>query len=200
MGKYDVITIGREFGSGGLDVGRELSKRLGYPLYDKEILDEAAKKSGFTKEIFEKHDEKPTNSFLYALAMGAGASYGGTFQRPLMLDIYLAQFETIKKLAADGPGIFIGRCADYVLNEHTSALHVFISCDRDIRIKRIMENTGLNEKKATELMIKSDKERSSYYNYYSNEIWGDSRHYDLCLNTGKFGIEGVASIIESCVK
>lgn len=199
MGKYNIITIGREFGSGGREIGYILANKLGIPLYDKEILDEASKKSGFTKEMFEKHDEKPTSSFLYALAMGA-TGYGAGFQRPLMLDIYLAQFDTIKKLAEDGPGIFIGRCSDYVLKEREDALHVFVSADMDYRVKRIMEKKQLNEKKAIEMIHKMDKDRSSFYNYYSNDIWGDARHYDLCLNTSKFGTDGVAEIILNCMK
>ena len=199
MGKYNIITIGREYGSGGREVGLKLSERLGIPLYDKEILDEASKQSGYTRELFEKHDEKHTNSLLYSLAMGT-AGYGAGYQRPLILDIYLAQFDTIKKFASEGPGIFIGRCSDYVLSDFPGAFHVFISSDMENRVSRIMEKMKVGEKKAKEIIIKADKDRSSYYNYYSNHIWGDSRHYDLCLNTGKFGIDGAVDIIESCVK
>ena len=116
MKKGQIITIGRELGSGGREIGKRLSEELGIPFYDKEILDEAAKKSGYSKEIFEKHDEKPTSSFLYALAMGV-TGFSNSFQRPLMLDLYLAQFNTMRKLAEEAPGIFLGRCADYVLSD-----------------------------------------------------------------------------------
>lgn len=199
MGTYNIITIGREFGSGGREVGLKLSERLGIPIYDKEILEEASKKSGYTKELFEKHDEKPTGSFLYSLALGT-TGYGGGYQRPLILDIYLAQFDTIRKLAKDGPGIFIGRCSDYVLADFPGSFHVFINSDMENRVSRIMQKMQVNEKKAKEIIIKADKDRASFYNYYSNHIWGDSRHYDICLNTGKFGIDGAVDIIEKCVK
>jgi cytidylate kinase len=199
MKANQIITIGREFGSGGHEVGVNLSKKLGIPFYDKEILAEASKKSGYSQAIFEKHDEKPTSSFLYALAMGVN-SFGNTFQRPLVLDLYLAQFETIRKLAEDGPGIFIGRCSDYVLNDMENVLNVFIHSDVKSRVERIMSKYQVSEKDAYDMIKRKDKDRASYYNYYSNEEWGDSRHYDMCLNTGKLGIEKVTDIIYDFVK
>ena len=199
MSKYDIITIGREVGSGGHEVAEALAKKMGYPLYDKEILDEASKKSGYSKEIFERHDEKPTSSFLYALAMGA-SGFGHSYQKPLMLEIYLAQFDTIKKLAKDGPGVFVGRCSDYVLSDMERAFHVFVHADVQTRINNIVKKDGVSPQKAQELIVRADKDRSSYYNYYSNTVWGDSRHYDLCINTSKVGIEEAADMIISCIK
>lgn len=199
MNNDQIITIGREFGSGGREVGLSLAKKLDIPFYDKEILAEAAKKSGYSEAIFEKHDEKPTSSFLYSLAMGV-SSFGHAFQKPLVLELYLAQFDTIRKLAAKGPGIFIGRCADYVLNDRPDVLNVFIHSDMESRIKRISAKYELSDKDAKDMCIRQDKDRASYYNYYSDKQWGDARHYDLCLNSGKLGIEKVTDIIYNCVK
>ena len=199
MDKKIIITIGREFGSGGREVGVAVARKLGIPFYDKELLEEASKKSGFCQEIFEKHDEKPVNSFLYALAMGAN-HLSQNFQRPLMLEIYLAQFDAMKKLAEQGSGVFVGRCADYVLADVPEAFHVFISADMDSRVQRISKKHNLSEKDALQLCLNKDKDRASYYNYYANNKWGDSRHYDLCVNTSKFGIEGTAELIINCIK
>ena len=189
-----IITIGREFGSGGHALGTELAERLNIPLYDKEILEEASKKSGYSAEIFKKHDEKPTSSFLYSLAMGVN-NFSHGYQRPLVMEIYLAQFDAIKKMAEEGSGIFVGRCSDYVLADNKDAFHIFVHADMEDRIKRTMKKYEVDEKKAEEMCIRNDKDRSSYYNYYSSTTWGDSRHYDLCLNTSKFTIEECADII-----
>ena len=154
MGKKIIITIGRQLGSGGREIGQMLSERLGIPFYDKEILEESAKKSGYSKEIFEKHDEKPTSSFLYALAMGVN-QLGHSYQKPLLLEIYLAQFDTIRKLAEEGSGIFIGRCADYVLNDEESVLNVYVSADKKTRIARTMKKHGITEKQAEGMKLMS---------------------------------------------
>lgn len=189
-----IITIGRELGSGGREIGMLLSEKLEIPFYDKEILAEASKKSGYTKELFEKNDEKPTSSFLYALAMGVN-NFGAPYQRPLAMEIYLAQFDTIRKLAEEGPCIFIGRCSDYVLNDRKDTVNVFIHADMETRVKRTMEKHTISEKEAAGMCMRNDKDRASYYNYYSNHNWGDSRYYDLCINTGKVSLEKAAELI-----
>lgn len=198
MKTNQIITIGRQLGSGGREIGMKLSRELNIPFYDKEILDEAAKKSGYSKEIFERHDEKPTSSFLYSLAMGV-SSYGQFYQKPLVLDLYLAQFETIRKLAEEGPGIFIGRCADYVLNDRENILNIFVHADMETRIRRTVEKHNISEKQAESMCNKNDKERANYYNYYSNHEWGDSRHYDLCINTGKISLEQAVELVKACL-
>ncbi|MBR5420998.1 MAG: cytidylate kinase-like family protein [Lachnospiraceae bacterium] len=198
MKEKQIITIGRQLGSGGREIGRRLSKELGIPFYDRELLSKAAEKSGYSREILEKHDEKPTNSFLYALAMGIG-NFGANYQRPLALELYLAQFNTMRKLAEEGPGIFIGRCADYVLADMPDTLHVFIHADMDFRAGRVMEWEKISRKEAEVLCLKGDKDRAAYYNYYADHEWGDSRYYDLCLNTGKLGIDKAVELIKSCI-
>ena len=197
MKEKQIITIGRQLGSGGREIGQKLSQKLGIPFYDRALLDEAAKKSGYSREIFERHDEKPTNSFLFALAMGISGY--GAYQKPLALELYLAQFNTMRKLAEEGPGIFLGRCADYVLADHKDALHIFLHADMDFRTGRIMEKNDVSRREAESLCIRGDKDRASYYNYYSDHEWGDSRFYDLCLNTGKLGIDKCLELIMACL-
>ena len=189
-----VITIGREFGSGGLDVGRMLSERLNVKCYDKELLAMAAKESGLCQEIFESHDEKPTNSFLYSLVMDTYSVSGYTstpfMDMPLNHKVFLAQFEAIKNLAKKESCIIVGRCADYALAEHPNCIQVFIHADNEFRVNQIMETYGLAKEKAADLIQKTDKKRANYYNYYSNKKWGDSRSYHLTLDSGELGFEG----------
>ncbi|MCQ2521976.1 MAG: cytidylate kinase-like family protein [Lachnospiraceae bacterium] len=193
-----IITIGRQLGSGGREIGRKLSEDLGIPFYDQELLNEIARKSGYTKEILEKHDEKPTNSFLYALAMGGG--FGMHFQKPLHLELYLAQFNTMKQLAEKGPGIFIGRCADYVFSDRKDTFNIFFMADIEFRIKRIMERDGVTSDQAAEMCIKGDKARASYYNYNADHDWGDAKYYDLCINTAKVGIDKACEMIKMAIR
>lgn len=198
MKDKQIITIGRELGSGGREIGKRLAKELNMPYYDKELLAEAAKKSGYSEAVFEMHDEKPTNSFLYSLAMGIN-NYGLSYQRPLVLDLYLAQFDTMRKLAQEGGGVFIGRCADYVFSDMPDVLNVFIHADMDFRAGRVMEWDKISREKAVAICKRGDKDRAAYYNYYSDHDWGDSRFYDITINTGKLGIDKAVELIKSCV-
>lgn len=198
MKEKQIITIGRELGSGGREIGKRLSKELNMPYYDKELLAEAAKKSGYSEAVFEMHDEKPTSSFLYSLAMGIN-NYGLSYQRPLVLDLYLAQFDTMRKLAQENGGIFIGRCADHVFSDLPDVLNVFIHADMEFRAKRVMEWDKISHEKAVAICKRGDKDRATYYNYYSDHDWGDSRYYDLTINTGKLGIDKAVELIKSCI-
>ena len=198
-----IITIGRQFGSAGREIGRIVAKHLDVKLYDKEMLSRAAQESGLCKELFETHDEKPTNSFLYSLVMDTyslGYSSGGYTDMPINHKVFLAQFDTIKKIADKGPCILVGRCADYALEEYDNVLSVFIHADMDARIRRIARIYDLTDAKAKDMIIKTDKKRSSYYNYYSNKRWGDVDSYDMCLNSSMLGIEGTAEAIEKLVE
>ena len=198
-----IITIGREFGSGGCEIGHKLAEKLGIKCYDKDMLDLAAKESGICQEIFESHDEKPTNSFLYSLVMDTysfGYSSGSYTDMPLNHKVFLAQFDAIKKIADEGPCILVGRCADYALEEYDNVLSIFIHADLDARVRRIARIYDLTDAKAKELIVKTDKKRSSYYNYYSNKRWGDVNSYDMCLNSSMLGIEGTAEAIEKLVE
>ena len=192
-----IITIGRQYGSAGHSIGKILADDLGIKYYDKELLERAAKDSGLCQELFENHDEKPTNSFLYSLVMDSYSfGYGSTMMdMPLNQKVFLAQFDAIKKISQDGPCVIVGRCADYALADEPHCLNIFIRSNMDDRIKRISERLNVTENKAKDIIKKKDKERSSYYNYYTSKKWGDARSYDLCLNTSQISVEDSIELI-----
>ena len=193
-----IVTIGRQTGSGGRKIGQMLAERLGVKCYDKELLDRAAKESGLCRELFENNDEKPTNSFLYSLVMDTyslGYSSSPYVDMPINQKIFLAQFDTIRNLAASESCVIVGRCADYALAGMPGVVSVFVSADDEDKIKRLMETHNVTADKAREIMLKTDKRRSSYYNYYSNKRWGDSKSYDLCINSSKCTLEGAVDVI-----
>ena len=198
-----IITIGREFGSAGREIGYKVAEAFGIKLYDKEMLARAAKESGICEEIFETHDEKPTNSFLYSLVMDTySMGYSGkTYtDMPNNHKVFLAQFDAIKKIADEGPCILVGRCADYALESYKNVVSVFIHADMNARIRRIARIYDLTDAKAKDLIIKTDKKRSSYYNYYTNKKWSDAESYELCLTSSELGIEGTAKAIIDYVR
>lgn len=202
MANHTVITIGRQYGSGGHDIGMKLAEELGIPCYDKELLARAAKDSGLCQELFENHDEKPTNSFLYSLVMdtySTGYSSAAFTEMPLNHKVFLAQFDTIKKIAAEGPCVIVGRCADYALADVPGVVNVFVHADLQSRIVRIARRHDLTNAKAKDLILKTDKKRASYYNYYSSKKWGEAAGYDLCLNTGILGLDGAVHMIREFV-
>ena len=193
-----IITIGREYGSAGRQIGYKVAEDLGIKLYDREMLERAAKESGICEELFETHDEKPTNSFLYSLVMDSysfGYPSSSYTDMPINHKIFLAQFDTIRKIASEGPCILVGRCADYALEEFDNVLSVFIHADMDARIRRIARIYDLTDAKAKDMIRKTDKQRSSYYNYYTNKRWGDANSYQFCLDSSKLGIEGTVDAI-----
>lgn len=195
-----VITIGRQFGSGGREIGKQLAKDLGIGYYDKEILGVAAKESGLCQTLFENHDEKPTSSFLYSLVMDTysmGYNSNSYLDMPLNHKVFLAQFDSIKKLAEREPCVIVGRCADYALEEFDNVYRVFIHADMDTRIRNVMESSQVSEAKAKELITKNDKQRASYYNYYTSKKWGEAKSYDLTLNSSAFGVDKCVEIIKS---
>ena len=192
-----IITIGRQYGSGGKEIGKKLAEYYNIPFYDKELLKVAAKESGICEEMFENFDEKPTTSFLYSLVMDPYAlGYNAaSFDMPLNQKVFLASFDAIKKVADEGPCIIVGRCADYALADEPHCLNIFIRSNMDDRIKRISERLNVPENKAKDIIKKKDKERSSYYNYYTSKKWGDARSYDLCLNTSQISVEDSIELI-----
>lgn len=193
-----IITIGRQFGSGGREIGEKLADKLGIPFYDKELLTRAAKESGFCEEMLETHDERPTNSFLYNLVMDTysfGYNSSSFVDMPISHKIFLAQFDTIKKIAGEGPCVIVGRCADYALAEYKNCVHIFIHADEEHKVKRIMQKYNLNESKAKDMINKKDKQRQSYYNYYSSKKWGRADTYDLSVNSAKLGIDGTVTML-----
>ncbi|MCI9162841.1 MAG: cytidylate kinase-like family protein [Lachnospiraceae bacterium] len=198
-----VITIGRQCGSGGKKIGEIVAERLGIKCYDKELLTLAAKHSGLCEELFETHDEKPTSSFLYSLVMDTysmGYSNSAYLDMPLNHKIFLAQFDTIKKLADEESCVIVGRCADYALAEYPHVVSVFITGNDESRIEYLKELYKVEQAKAKDIMAKTDKKRASYYNYYSSKKWGDSRSYDLCINSSSVGIDGAVDMILELVR
>ena len=199
-----IITIGRQYGSAGREIGSLVAKECNIPYYDKELLTRAAKESGFCEEMLELHDERPTSSFLYNLVMdtysfGYNASSFG--EMPISHKIFLAQFDTIKKIASEGPCVIVGRCADYALADFQNVLNVFIYGDEESKVKRIMShNEGITAKEAKDMMVKKDKQRQSYYNYYSSKKWGRADSYDLCINSSKLGVEGTKKLIIQAIE
>lgn len=203
MSNRTIITIGRQFGSGGREIGQLLAEKMGIKCYDNELLAAASKDSGLCEEIFKTHDEKPTNSFLYSLVMDSYQNYTGSLNTagmPLSQQVFLAQFDTIKRIAKQEDCVFVGRCADYALKDDYNITSVFILSDEESRVKRICKRHDVTETKAREMMIKTDKKRASYYNYYTDKKWGNSISYDLCINSGKLGIDNSVELIMQYVK
>ncbi|MBQ8655152.1 MAG: cytidylate kinase-like family protein [Clostridia bacterium] len=203
MTTNSVITIGRQFGSGGHVVGEKLAERLGIPYYDKNLLAEASKDSGICEEMFEDHDEKPTRSLLFSLVTGmqlrgdASAMY---MDMPLNHKIFLAQFDAIRRIASEGPCVIVGRCADYVLRDKKEAVSVFVKADMESRKQRAIDLHGVSPDKAEEYVRRADKQRASYYNYYATSTWGDVNNYDLCVDTGKIGIDGAVDLLAEYIR
>lgn len=193
-----IITIGREFGSGGRNVGMKLAEHLGISCYDKELLELASKESGFSTEMFETHDEKPVNSFFYSLVMDSSNPrnvYNNYFELPVNQKIFLAQFETIQRLAKRESCVIVGRCADYALETFPNVTSVFICGDLEDRVERIAEKHNLSKEAAMDLIARTDKKRANYYNYYSDRKWGVASTYDLTLNSSRLGVDGCVDMI-----
>ena len=198
-----VITIGRQFGSAGREIGEKLAEYFGIKCYDKELLSRAAKESGFCEEMIQNHDERPTNSFLYNLVMDTysfGYNASSFVDMPISHKVFLAQFDTIKKIADEGGCVIVGRCADYALADYENCIHLFIYADEDTKVRRIMQKYELTESKARDMINKKDKQRQSYYNYYSSKKWGRSESYDLSINSGVLGIDGTVKLIAQFVE
>ena len=198
-----VITIGRQYGSAGHEIGEKVAKYFEIPFYDKSILTRAAKDSGFCEEMIKNHDERPTNSFLYNLVMDTysfGYNSSSFVDMPISHKVFLAQFDTVKKIADEGPCVIVGRCADYALSDYDNVLKLFIYANEDDRSKRLMQRFSIDEKEAKDLMFKTDKRRASYYNYYSSKKWGRAESYDLCINSSLLGTDGTVKLIIQAVE
>ena len=197
-----IITIGRQYGSGGKEIGRKLAAFYDIPFYDKELLKIAAKESGICEELFENFDEKPTTSFLYSLVMDPYAlGYNATsFDMPLNQKVFLASFDAVKKVADEGPCIIVGRCADYALKDYDNMLSVFVHAPMSFKKDRIHDEYEIPVDKVKDTAIKIDKQRGSYYNYYTSKKWGDLKSYDLCVDSSVFGIYGTVELIKRAIE
>ena len=190
--KNRVVTISREFGSGGRTVGKELAEQLGIPCYDHDIIDKLAEESGLSKDYISETSEYTAHGGILAGAFIPRDMNG----RSLQDELWITQNKLIKELAAQGPCVIVGRCADYILQEDADLLKVFIYADMDSRAKRIVEQYGEGDASPEKRLKDKDKRRAAYYNYYTDTKWGDPENYDLCLNSGSLGIEKCVEILK----
>lgn len=193
MEKKIIINIGRQFGGGGLGVASELGKKLGIPVYDRELITKAAQDSGFSAELFEQSDEKrrifSLSSIFTSLISSPTENYmsdNGLFE---------IQCSTVRKIAEQGSAIIVGRCSDYVLRDMDCTLNIFLTSPLPIRVERICKRHDLDPEKAEALILQKDKAREEYYNYYTFGNWGVASTYDLCIDSSRLGIEGTADLI-----
>ena len=204
MAKNVVITIARQYGSGGREIGEKVAKELGIPIYDKEIITDAAAKGELNTEVIKKADESAANSLLYTLAMGsniAGATMHFGYKMPINDKLFILQSELIKEYAAKGSCVIIGRCADYVLKERNDTVKLFIYGDVEHRKARVAErHPEIKPSQAIDLINKTDKRRASYYNFYTGNKWGKYDNYDMAINSSSLGIDGSVAIIVAAAK
>ena len=199
MEKNILLCIGRQIGSGGKTIGERLSKELGIQLYDKEILSEAARQSGLMELFFENVDEKASQSFLNSI-YSINPMLKNDPMSPNLLSndaLFVMQSDAIRQIATQQSAIFIGRCADYILKDYPNVMSVFITASLEDRVKRISNKDNVTPEDALKTIRKIDKQRASYYNYYTDKIWGAAASYDLCVDSTKFGISRCVEIIKS---
>ena len=190
-----IITIGRQFGSGGREIGMRLAKELGIDFYDRKLITQAAKKSGFSEVLFEMMDKRATNSLLYSLSMFGGSGVNGM---SLTDQLYLTQANLIREFADKGSCVIVGRCADHILREYPNRFDFFISAPVETRLARIKASPDREfegNKNPQIALEKMDKQRATYYNYYTGKVWGKADHYDLCINAGRIGIDNTVEAL-----
>ena len=195
-----VITISRQFGSGGRFVAKMLAERLGIPYFDNELITMAAKESGYAENIFEKAEQMSSHSFLYSVSMFGSAA--GVYGLPLSDKVFLVQSDIIKKCAEQGPCVIVGRCADYVLRDYPNVINFYLYSDLDSKIERYKKYYNEDEKNDKEIkdeIIRRDKKRAAYYNYYTTQRWGEIENYHLSIHTDAGGVDGCVDILERFV-
>ena len=202
MYKNPVITIARQFGSGGHQVGKRLAELLNIPVYDKELIMLAAEKSGYHPDVLSKADEKAAGSLLYTLAIGSSrfGGFSGNYDIPINDKLFIVQNEIIQEVAAKEQCVIVGRCGDYALRNFENKLSFFIYADEAMRVGRIVESRGISESEAKSLIAKEDKKRAGYYNFYTGQKWGSMERYSASFNTAVLGIEGTAELIANIVR
>ena len=201
--KKFVITVARQYGSGGREIGLRLGELLGVTAYDKELITMAAQKSGMASEVLDHVDEKATSSLLYTLAMGS-SFFNNAAQNmniPINDKLFMTQSELIRGIAEANSCVFVGRCADYVLRKAENKISIFIYAPNDFKTKRIIErHEGIDEKAAKELSQKTDKRRINYYNYYTGKKWGSPENYQIMIDSSVLGVEGTAQALAAIIK
>ena len=199
MAKKILITIARQYGSGGREIGERVAAALNIPIYDKVLITEVAAKGDLNVEVLRSADESSANSLLYTLAMGSntlGTAMHFGYKMPLNDKLFLLQSEVIRDYAAQGSGVFIGRCADYVLRDEPNVIRLFIYGDLDHRKERVaMRHPELKSSQIIDAINKTDKRRSTYYNFYTGNKWGKYDNYDMAINSSTLGIDGTVELI-----
>lgn len=190
-----IITIGRQFGSGGRSVARILSRHYGIPVYDKKLITLAAEQSGMAEQFFKQADERVSCAFLHFLFGGRGAT-SHPAENPLSNDaLFKVQSDVIRDIASRESCIILGRCADYILRDEPALISIFFTADTADRLQRYADHDCISCEAVRPILEKSDRKRSSYYNYYAQRTWGAAENYHLCVNTSRLGIEGTAQLI-----
>ena len=193
-----IITISRQYGSGGRIIGKKLAEQLEIPFYDNELINLAAEKTGLSKECFKDAESVSTSNLL--LSLSTLTPTVDTYGLPLNEKIFLVQSQVIKEVADQGSCVIVGRSADYVLSENPNCINVFIYADLKDRVKRAVELYGLDAKNAKNAVIKTDKKRAGYYNYFTGKKWGRLENYDLAINTSKITLDDVVEILKLYVE
>ena len=200
MSSY-VISVSREFGSGGRVIGKQLAAKLGIPCYDRTIIQKTSEKSGLSPDFIARAEERARSRFHLSIApIGIGAPAFTHQGVPVSHQAFFAQAEVIRELADEGPCVIVGRCSDYVLGERPECLKVFIHADLASRVERCVEEYQLPAGDMERRVVQMDKGRANYYNYYTGHTWGNMRRYDLTLNSGITGVAGAVSLIIALVK
>ncbi len=202
MAEKFVLTIGREYGSNGRLIGKKTAELLGVNFYDSELITMAAKQSGMSHNLLKDIDEKAANSLMYSLAVGSNAfsALTGVYNMPLNDKLFLLQADIVKEIAARENAVIVGRCSDYVLREDTHTLNVFIYAPYELRKQTVAERFDISTDKAAEMIVKKEKQRKNYYNYYTGAKWGVRTNYHLCIDSSVLGIDGTASLIADLIK
>lgn len=193
-----IVTIGRQFGSGGRSIGQKLAAKLGVPFYDKELISLAAKESGIDPSVFEGVDEKATNSLLYSLSMGMysfGSGFSPMGDLPVNDKLYILQHRIIKDIAEKGSCVIVGRCADYILRDNPDCVNIFIYANMAFRKEQSIKKHGIDEARAEHIINKTDKSRANYYSFYSGQKWGMAQNYDLCIDSSKLEEDKIVDLI-----
>ena len=201
--KKKIVTISRQYGSGGRYIGENLAKAMGVPCYDEKLIDMVAKESGFAQSFVAEKGERMTGSLLFNIASSlsfANNVFSTNNGVTLQDEIYFTQNRIIKELADKGPCVIVGRCADYILREREDCLNVFIFADNESKIERAEKCFNITREEAPAVLKKKDKARANHYKYYTDQEWGMASNYDLCLNSGLIGIEGCVKAIQQVLE
>ncbi len=193
-----IVTIGRKYGSGGRLTGEKAAKLLNYRFYDRELLKLAARESGMHEDVVQHFDEKPAGSLLYSTYLYATLPM--TDALPLNQKLAFAQFEVIRRVAEEGNCVIVGRCADYVLQNRDDCFNVFITASDEVRSKRLVQYYGVPQELVGKVIKKQDKMRAEYYNFFTHRKWGGGSNYDLCIDAGRFTLDGAAQLLVHAVR